>query len=111
MAGSLSTQLLSSGCAQAIEAIHGESVKILSGPDAGKVFLGVVETESDLGLSSDLGIDPRAKVIVRFRDNPRIESQEKVQTSDGKKWTAIRREFSAFLTNDFELKELCEKDS
>lgn len=110
MARSLSTQLLSSGCARAIEAVHGESIKILSGPDQGKIFIGVVEIESDLAITSDLGADARAKVIARFRGDPKIDSQEKVQTADGKRWTAIRREFSAFLTNDFELKELCEKD-
>lgn len=108
---SLSTALLSSGCVRAIEGVHGEPIKILSGPDTGKTFIGVVETESDLGLTSELGVDPRAKIIVHFRDSPRIASQETVATSDGKKWTAIRREFSAFLTNDFELREICDLDS
>lgn len=108
----LSDTLLAGGCAPHVEAIHGETVRILSGQDAGRPFIGVVETEADLVLNTDLGDDPRAKIMLRFRDGhvPRLDSQGVVQTADGKKWNAVRRQFGSFLTDDFELKEITDKD-
>ncbi len=107
----LSDTLLAGGCAVQLEAIHGEPVTVLQGPDAGRTFIGVVETESDLILATELGNDPRGKLMVRFRpeQTPRIQSQCQVtRLSDGKKYNAVRQDFSAFLTNDFELKEIVE---
>ena len=103
--------LLDSGCAAQIEAIHGEPVEILSGPDAGKIFTAVREVESDQVLSTDLGIDPRGKIFLRFRGEPQIGDQGRVQTDDGRKWNAVRRQESHFLTNDYELTEITAKDA
>ncbi len=106
--GGLSDTLLARGCASHIEVIHGEAVEILSGPDAGKKFAGVVEVLPDLILEGELGGDPRSKTVVRFRNEsvPNLASQGQVKTADGRKWNAIRQDFGSFLTTDFELKEI-----
>lgn len=105
--GAISERMLARGCVRNIERVHGEQVKILSGLDAGKSFTAVVEIEQDLVLGDDgLGNDPRAKVMCRFSVAPNIDSQDVVQTADGKKWNAIKRDFSDFLTTDFELMEI-----
>jgi hypothetical protein len=106
--GSLSDTLLADGCALHIESIHGEPIKILSGSDAGKPFVAVRETESDEILASELGIDPRAKRILRFRAGqvPNLGSQDLIETDDGKKWKTIRRPDTGYLTVDFELVEI-----
>ena len=62
----LSDTMLAGGCAQHIEAIHGERVQVLDGPDAGKWFSAVREIQGDQILTSDLGEDPRAKIFLRF---------------------------------------------
>jgi hypothetical protein len=103
---SISDQALSCG-ALSSEAIHGESIKILGGPDAGKTFIGIVEIESDFDLETGLGLDPRGKRVVRFRlpNVPNIESQTTVQIEDGTRWKAVRLPRNNYLTADFELKE------
>jgi hypothetical protein len=90
-----------------VESIHGETIEVLSGSLAGQKFTGVRETESDQVFSSELGIDPRAKRIIRFREGhaPELGSQDRIRTSDGKTWTAVRQPESAYLTVDFELIE------
>jgi hypothetical protein len=109
----LSDQMLASGCARQIEAIHGEPVVVLEGPDAGKTFTAVREIESDQILTTDLGIDPRAKIFLRFIDGtePRIGLAGRLKTGDGKIWNAVRRQEANFLTQDFELTEVTAKDS
>ena len=106
--GALSDTLLAGGCARQIEAIHGERVQVLDGSDAGKSFTAVREVEADQVLTTELGIDPRAKIWLRFREDatPNIVSQGTLQTDDGKKWKAVRRQEAGFLTNDFELTEI-----
>jgi len=100
--------MLASGCAAHVAAIHGESVKVLSGPDAGQWFVAVREIESDQILSTDLGDDPRAKIFLRFMEDstPQLGMTGRVQTEDGRKWTAIRRQEAGFLTTDYELTEI-----
>lgn len=99
--------MLASGCALHVEAIHGGPVKILTGADAGKTFTAVMETLDDLQLATDLGNDPRAHRILRFRDAvPALESGDNVQTEDGKKWRVNRRPDAGYLSTDFELMEL-----
>lgn len=105
----ISDKMLASGCALHVEAIHGESILILDGPDAGKPFQAVRETEQDMVINSDLGADPRAKRMLRFRDIiplPRINSQTRIQTEDRKIWTAVRNPGDGFLTVDYELTEV-----
>jgi hypothetical protein len=110
----LSDTLLAGGCAKHIEAIHGEAIQVLSGLDAGKYFNAVREIESDQILTTDLGEDARAKIIIRFIDGtePRLGLAGQIKTDDGKKWNAVRRQEANFLTQDFELTEIVDgKDS
>jgi hypothetical protein len=108
MPPSLSDQMLAGGCASHVEAVHGEPVTVLSGPDAGKTFTAVRETEADLIVTTDLSEDPRAKNVIRFRDGnvPRIIGQCVLKTSDGKKWHAVKAPQDGYLTTDFELREI-----
>ncbi len=104
---SVADRLLAGGCVKLIEALHGETITVLSGVYAGQSFVGVKEVESDINLETDLGIDPRGKRVVRFRElaAPLLASQDVVQTDDGKKWNAVRMPGNNYLTIDFELKE------
>lgn len=106
---SLSDKMLAGGCALHVEALHGDVILILDGPDAGKNFVAVREIEQDMILNTDLGADPRAKRMLRFRDViplPRINSQTRIKTEDGKIWTAVRNPGDGFLTVDYELTEV-----
>ena len=104
----LSDNLLAGGCASHIEAVHGEPVLILSGPDAGRTFIGVRENASDVVVDENLNPDPRAKRLIRFRDGsvPKLSSQDIVQTADGKKWYAVKYPQDGYLSSDFELVEI-----
>ena len=105
---SLSDRMLDSGCALHVEAAHSESIRILSGTDAGRTFYAVKENETDMVLTTDLGADPRAKRMLRFRNSnavPAIGSQASVETADGKIWLAVRAPQDGYLTTDFELIE------
>lgn len=104
----LSDTLLAGGCARHIQAIHGDRVQVLDGPDAGRFFDAVREIESDQILSTELGEDPRAKIFLRFIEGsePQLGSQGKIKTDDGRKWNAIRRQEASFLTTDYELTEI-----
>ena len=85
---------------------------MLTGNDAGKKFIGVIEVMDDMMPQIDmLGQDPRGRVVVHFTTAPDISSQALLQTSNGKKWVAVKRSFSSFLTTDFDLREVSsEKD-
>jgi hypothetical protein len=104
----ISDRLLAGGCAQHIAAIHGEQIQVLSGPDAGRFFTAVREVEADQILTTDLGIDPRGKIVLRFIDGtePQLGLTGRVKTDDGKIWNAVRRQEANFLTQDFELTEI-----
>lgn len=106
---SLSGKMLASGCALHVEAIHGETILVLTGLDQGGTFTAVRETETDMVINSELGADPRAKRMLRFRDSmpvPRVSLSDRIKTADGKIWTAVRNPGDGFLTNDFELTEV-----
>ena len=111
---SLSDTLLSSSCAVLLESVHGETITVLTGVDAGKQFTAINEIEQDIFLESDLIRDPRGKRVLRFRDVsgnvPQLNRLDRLQTSDGRKWTATRRPLSAYLTVDFELAEISKVD-
>lgn len=110
----ISDKMLAAGCALHVEAIHGEPILILDGTDAGKSFMGVRETEQDMVINTDLGIDPRAKRMLRFREGmplPVIAAQTRIKTEDGKIWTAVRNPGDGFLTVDYELIEFISKDT
>jgi len=91
-----------------VENLHGETITVLSGADAGKPFTAVQEIESDIVFEGDTGIDPRGKRILRFRfpKIPNLAAQDRIQTDDGKTWTAVRRPGNSYLTQDFELSEV-----
>jgi len=103
--------MLDSGCVTHIGAVHGINVKILTGPDAGKIFLAnTVETVQDIVMTSDLGSDTRAKRVIRFQDSrglPQINSQATIEI-DGQRWTAVLNPGDGYLTTDFELKQIVE---
>ena len=105
---SIAERMLAAGCASLVEATHGEPFTILSGTDAGKVFVGVVEIETDMVLEGDLGADPRAKRMVRFKNGnvPRLSATDALQDDQRQKWKAVRQPGNAFLTTDFELIEI-----
>lgn len=107
--GGISERMLS-GSALHAEALHGEPVSVLTGADAGRPFQAVIDIESDSVLAGMLGEDPRGKRMIRFRVGkvPRLSSQDKIKTSDGKTWRCVRSQQSSFLTVDFEMIEVAE---
>jgi ribosomal protein L14E/L6E/L27E len=103
--------MLATGAAAHIEVIHGETIVVLNGVDAGKRFTAVKEIEPDALVTSDSINDYRAKRILRFRlPVPNLRPTDQVQTDDGKKWTTTRRPDDSYLTVDFELTEVTAKD-
>lgn len=104
---SIGDQMLSD-TALHVEALHGESILVLSGLDVGKRFVAVKEIDPDIVLETEMGRDPRAHRVVRFREPnvPRLELNDRVRTEDGKTWVAVDRPDSAYLTTDFELIEV-----
>ncbi len=113
--GSLSDTMLQTGMMPCLESVHGETILVLSGDDAGKSFTAINEIEPDINLESELLVDPRAKRILRFTDRPgnvpQLKKLDKFKTSDGKVWTATLRPGSAYLSVDFELAEVSKKDN
>jgi hypothetical protein len=111
--GSLADKMLASGAALHGEVVHGESVLVLSGQDAGKTFKAIREIVSDLILEDGLGPDPRGKQMLRFRHGgpvPRLGKYDLLRTDDGKQWRAVRAGQDGYLTHDFELVESTAKD-
>ena len=110
--GSLSDNLLASGCMPNLEAVQGEQVFVLDGADAGKQFTAVITHEQDINIESDIISDPRQKVMCRFTDRPGnvpsvgTKKMVKLQTADGKKWAATKQDFSAYLSVDFQLVQI-----
>lgn len=100
--------MLSGGAALSIEAVHGESVEILTGGDAGKKFIGVVEIESDAVVSTDLGIDPRSRRVIRFRIGhaPQPVQQGRIRTADGRLWKITKSMQDSYLTSDYDMIEV-----
>ena len=106
---SLSERMLARGCALHIHRLHGEPVQILDGPNAGRPgYFAVIETMPDEILLTDLGTDPRAKIVMRFIDGtePPIAKTGKVKLGNGKVYQAVQRDEANFLTQDFWLTEL-----
>ncbi len=115
--GSLSDTMLAGGAMPLLDNVHGEPVQILDGVDVGKIFYAIRETEADVVDDSELIKDPRAKRMLRFTDRPGnvpsvgTKKMVKIKTADGKRWTATRQDFGAYLSVDFELVELAACDS
>lgn len=104
----LSDTMLAGGCGLHIEAIHGELVLVVTGRDAGKRFSAVRENASDVVLDENMGADVRAKRMIRFRDGsvPQMNSQDILETMDGKRWRTVKAPQDGYLTTDFELIEI-----
>ena len=107
--GALSDTMLATGAALHCEAVHGETVRMVSGPDAGKTFTAIKENSQDIVLDEAIGTDHRGKRILRFRDGtpqPRINDNDIVQTADGNKWHATKAPQDGYLTTDYELAQI-----
>lgn len=94
-----------------LEYVHGETLTVVSGPDAGRKFVAVVEIESDVTTATNLGEDLRPKRVARFRIAPNLRHSDALQTDDGRRWRAVRQPGASFLTVDFELVEITSHDS
>ena len=105
----ISDMMLTGGAGVLIPSLHGETVTVLNGPDAGKTFTAVVEIEHDQTLSADgMGMDRRAKRMIRFTVGsvPRLKGKTQIQTSDGKQWWTVDDPQNGYLTTDFELQQI-----
>lgn len=90
-----------------LDAFHGETIRVLSGEQAGKCFIGRVECQPDDVLATMLGQDSRAKDSLYFTlPGPGLESQTVVQTEDSRKWKATRREFGAYQEEAYDIIEI-----
>ena len=108
---SVSDALLAAGLIPQLEAVHGESIVMLSGDDAGKTFTGIISLEQDLVFSGDIGEDRRAKRTVSFLGLvPSITSHAMLQDGSGRKWKAVRMPGDTYLSTDFELVSVSAKD-
>lgn len=105
---SLADSLLGDGYDAAMATVHGEVITVLGGTDAGKTFVAVQDIVEDVIIDSDLGEDRRSQRVLRFRIGsvPMLSSQDRIQTANGKTWTAVRRPGNSYLTVDFELREV-----
>jgi hypothetical protein len=102
---SIADLMLSAGCVQLLHEAHAETVKVLSGADAGKTFRAIKEVEQDVVLTSELQQDRRPRRILRFLPSsaPNLSAQDVLQTEDGMRWNAVVMPETAYLTTDFEL--------
>lgn len=110
---SISDQMLSSGALPNLDFVHGEVIKVLGGAKAGQAFTARHETRADDIFAGELSPDPRAKDVLYFSlPGPGLETQDVVQTEDGRKWKVGRREFSAYLEEQYDIIEfVAGKDS
>jgi hypothetical protein len=106
----LSDRMLGGAGLPCISSVHGEPILVLSGANANQTFRALVGIENDVLISSDLGENPRGQRMMRFVGAvPVVNSQDQVQTADGRKWTLTRDKFNAYLTTDFEMTEVLAK--
>ena len=108
---SIANNMLLSGCARHVEALHGEQIEVLTGLDSGKTFVAVIEQLPDVMLIDSFGSDPRAKTIIRFVSGvPRLTRNDIIKTSDGRMWGAVADPQLDYLSSDFEVSEIIKKD-
>ena len=102
---SISNLMMAAGFGS-IQAIHGESVLILTGPDAGKRYTGVILTQSVVSITDELGTDSREKVTCSFPISscPALDMGGQIQDSSAQVWRVVNRvDNPADITTDFEL--------
>ena len=108
---SVSSLLLTSAFESTL-AIHGETVAVLSGADAGKSFIGVILVEPAVMLG-DLVEDPREKVTATFARTscPALSPRDTIRDESGNLWSAVKRTNNpADNTVEFELLIITAKD-
>lgn len=109
----LSDTLLARGFANVL-AVHGETLLVLSGANDGLTFAGVLLAEPDLSLETELGADPRERVLLHCERNPLtigLTSQVLIQDSGGKRWRVLRRTDNPNrITLEFELMKITPQD-
>jgi hypothetical protein len=107
----LSDTILAGAAMPALESVHAETIMVLTGADAGNSFTAIQELEPDITFQGETDeVDRRSKRILRFTirpgNCPNLQKLDKVQTSDGRRWTATIRPGNNYLTVDYELSEL-----
>jgi hypothetical protein len=104
---SIADRMLADGAALHVERLHGDTVQILEGTDAGRSFTAVVEIEQDTIIDTELGQDPRPRRMLRFRGGnvPTITGPTRVRVN-GQIYSINRVNGAAFLTTDFEMTEI-----
>jgi len=108
---SIADNMLSVGCAAHVAAIHGESVTILDGSLAGKVFTAVRETDGDQIVNIGDVSDRRGKRWFRFIGQiPTLTRGTVVKTADGKRWSLMVAPQDGYLSTDYEAQEITTKD-
>lgn len=92
MAASISSALLEAGFRQT-QAVHGESVTVLSGYETGRTFTAVILTQPQITISTDLGEDAREKVVAHFAVTgcPAFESGNAFRDSGNNVWKVVGR--------------------
>lgn len=92
MASSISSALLAAGFKQT-QAVHGESITVLSGYEIGRTFTAVILTQPQISLSTDLGEDAREKVVAHFASDscPVFESGNAFRDSGNHVWKVVGR--------------------
>ena len=100
--------MLAAGVGTLVPTLHGETVTMLSGPDAGRTYTAVIEIVPDLTLDpSSLGMDRRAKrKISFFSAAPKVNGKTKIQDSGGNRFTVIDDPQNSYLATEFELQEI-----
>ena len=100
--------MLATGCVRHVEFTHGETFLILDGNGAGTSFNGVRLVEPDSILSTGLDEDPRARITLEIdqRHNIQLSASQRLQTADGRIWTAVKQPQAKYLTDTYELTEI-----
>jgi hypothetical protein len=111
-------KLAERGVGPLLEFSDGEPIKILTGPDAGKSFIGSVTTMADNVLDDILSRDVRPHRQVAFRIKsgvPKLARKERIQRTSGpdagKIYTATITDFNDYVFQTFEIQEVTDKDS
>ncbi len=115
---SLSDTLLQAGCCAHINAVHGETITVLSAssPDAGKSFQCVVELDADSVLQQAMQgtKDRRARRALHFiapNPAPNLQPNDLIQTADGRKWEMVDDPQNDYLENHLCVQEVISKDA
>lgn len=91
---------------------HGDTITVLSGANAGRVYKGSIEAQSAVLLDSEGGSDAREKCVVSFSRAhwpTELQSQDGIEDGDGQKWIVVGRENNPAGTSvDFHIVKVVE---